>query len=327
MKNTLPILFLALFVTTSFGQAKKYLMLEHYTNTNCSICASRNPAFFDLIANYSDDIHHISIHPPYPYQQCIFYRHNEEENQLRADFYSIPGTPRVVWQGGQRTSPSSATAEKIEDELAETSPIEVIVEETLGDSRTVTVTVKTVGEQPVGNYKLLVAVVEKEIDYSAPNGEQLHHNVFRDMISRINGELITFAETGQEMSFTFDYDIHSEWNAEEIYALAWVQDFDIGDILNSGTRFDERTTATDSILPETSLEVLPNPARGFLNIRLQNIESQNNTVSLFDVTGKLVLEQDFNFDERLEVNNLARGMYLMKVQTEAGVATRKVVLK
>lgn len=327
MKNALTILFLALFASTSFGQAKKYLMLEHFTNTNCSICAARNPAFFDLIANYPSDIHHISIHPPYPYQQCVFYRHNEEENQLRADFYSIPGTPRIVWQGGQRTSPASASAEKIEGELAETSPIEVVVEETMGNNRTVTVTVKTVGEQPVGNYKLLVAVAEKEIDYSAPNGEQLHHNVFRDMISSPSGDIMLFAETGQEATFTFEYEIDEDWDAEEVYALAWVQDFDIGDILNSGTRFDERTTATENILPQTALTLNPNPSSDYINIRLQNIDSQENSATLFNVSGQQVLLQIFAQETRLAVSDLARGVYFLKVQTPTGIATRKIVLK
>ncbi|MFK7932255.1 MAG: T9SS type A sorting domain-containing protein [Saprospiraceae bacterium] len=326
MKNILT-LFLVIFVSVSgFSQAKKYLLFEHFTNTNCSICAARNPPFFALIENYPDDVHHIAYHPPYPYINCVFYQHNRDENQNRTDFYSIPGTPRVVWQGGQKTSPSVVTAEKIEEELAETSPIEILVEETTGEMRTVSITIRTVGEKPVGNFKILAAVAEKEVNYAAPNGEDLHHNVFRDMISPISGEIINFAETGGEVTFTYEYELNAEWEADQIYTLAWVQDFDIGDILNSGTRFDPRVTSTENVLPASAINITPNPAQNWLNISLQNIDSQENTLRLIDLTGKEILRQTTEQNVQLDVQNLARGMYLLQIQTEAGTAVKKVIL-
>lgn len=327
MKNILTVVLLMGMVATSYGQAKKYLLFEHFTNTNCSICAARNPAFFDLIGNYSDDVHHIAYHPPYPYQQCVFYQHNREENEARTEFYSIPGTPRIVWQGGRRTSPSSATAEEIELRLTESSPISIRVTETEGTTRMATITIRTEGEQLMGNYKVLAAIVERTVNYNAPNGEDVHHNVFRAMASPISGDIVTFAATGGEVTYTYEYTVSEEWEAEQAYIVAWVQDFDTGAILNSGTRFDPIVSNATTILSDAFITLTPNPTSDWLNIQLQDINSLNNTVRLFNLSGREVLRQQLNRTARLSVNDLASGMYLLQLETEIGTATKKIIVK
>jgi hypothetical protein len=67
MKKLLLIVGLILmqFVYTQ-GQVAKKIIVEHFTNTKCSICASRNPGFHtNLSANPT--VQSISIHPSSPY--------------------------------------------------------------------------------------------------------------------------------------------------------------------------------------------------------------------------------------------------------------------
>lgn len=327
MKKILTILFLTALTINSYGQAKKYLMFEHFTNTNCSICANQNPQFFETIEEFENDIHHIAYHPPFPYTQCVFYQANKEENSARAEFYSIFGTPNVMWQGDLRTSPRNVKKDKIEERLAETSPIEVIVEETGDTDRTVKVTIRTVGEKPTGNLKLLVSIAEKIVDYSAPNGEGTHHNVFRETISNSSGDLISFAATGGEVSYEFNYSVDSEWDAEQVYALAFVQDFDFGNILNSGTRFDERTTSTQNILADHVLNVFPNPVSDYLEVRLKNITGNKNSLELFTTTGQLILQEFLQDQASLNLKTVPAGIYLLKLNTEEGVAVKRITIQ
>ena len=83
-------LFLASLLSAQ-ASTKKYLLIEHFTNSNCPPCASRNPAFYSLItqAQYADDVHHISYHPSVPYNTCVFYLANKVENNARAAVYGI----------------------------------------------------------------------------------------------------------------------------------------------------------------------------------------------------------------------------------------------
>ncbi|MCB0530326.1 MAG: hypothetical protein KDC65_17730, partial [Saprospiraceae bacterium] len=96
------LLLLFLFAATALSaqsSAKQYVMIEHFTNTKCPTCASKNPAFYNLINQYPDDIHHISIHPPIPYNTCGLYLANTTENSARANFYGIFGTPSIAING------------------------------------------------------------------------------------------------------------------------------------------------------------------------------------------------------------------------------------
>ena len=127
----ITILALGLFLTAStlFGQVKRYALLEHFTNTLCGSCASQNPSFFSTIrVETNTDVHHISYHWRTPYQNCIYYQANPVPQDARADYYSVPGSPRVSLNGATQTSLAYVTPPIIQD-AATTSPIYVKVAE------------------------------------------------------------------------------------------------------------------------------------------------------------------------------------------------------
>ena len=90
------ILLLVLNVLLINAQAKRYIFMEHFTNTWCSICGSQNPKFYSVLKNYEGNYHHMTIHPSFPYNQCPLYNANKTENSLRANYYSVSSTPTVV---------------------------------------------------------------------------------------------------------------------------------------------------------------------------------------------------------------------------------------
>jgi len=308
-------------------EVKKYVFIEHFTNTLCTICSSRNPAMFNTLSNYEGDYHHIAYHPPAPYSACKFYQHNKEENSGRASYYNILGTPSItlngVLQGGG--SPLLRVA-KFEEQLNLTSPIQVLVEETTGQDRQVTITVKTVGDAPAQDLRVYAAVVEKEVQYNAPNGEDLHHNVFRDMLSDLEGDSFTAAASGQEMTFTFNYSIDSAWVADETYVVAFVQDPSTLEVFNSGTRFDENTVSIRPPVYKEKLPVYPNPANDLLQIDLQDFDLTEAPLAIYNAAGSLVLTQQVDISSaQVVVKDLPKGLYVIKVNTQKGVLTGRFV--
>ena len=125
MKNlALPLLLLFCVGLNAQNLPKKYVLLEHFTNSKCPICASKNPAFYNLIANYPDDVHHIAYHPPIPYNTCVFYLDNPTENSGRASVYSINGTPRVALNGSLAPVSGALLQQALlTAEIGETSPL------------------------------------------------------------------------------------------------------------------------------------------------------------------------------------------------------------
>ena len=329
MKKGLLLSFaLATMNLTVFAQAQKYVLLEHFTNTYCSTCASQNPGFYQTIGvETNKDVHHISIHSSVPYQQCPYYQANKIEQDGRKDYYGLTSTPRVSVNGAALVGAGSVTSATITAATAGTSPIELKIAETTGTSRTVTVTFKNVGTYPSGDYRLYAAVVEKKITFAANNGESTHHNVFRKYLSNgadipFNGIPINFTSNTQTVQLF--YDVAPSWNAAQTYVLVWVQNESSNVVLNSATRFDAQTSTEEPSI-DAFVQVSPNPTSGKTTISFAEVTPQyltiQNAVGQVLETRKLIN----NAPVELDLSSFASGVLFVKVQSLEGSAIKRIV--
>jgi len=318
MKKFSSFLFCLVLVSLLAAQesAKKYLLLEHFTNSNCGTCASRNPALFNLIgqAQYADDVHHIAIHPAVPYPQCVFYQANTVENAAWSSLYTIQGTP-IIALNGAKQNPSNPllTETKLLTFLGQTSPLHVKVTESgPNNARLVNVKTKALGEIPAGNYKIFVAIAEKTVNQLTPNGEAVHHNVFRKMLTAVSGDNFTAPVLGGTADFNFQYSIPNGWNANEVYVLAFVKEVDTKQVLNSGTRFDPVLSGATN-LSLTTVRILPNPTADFARVELAGDVAQS--VELFAANGQRVSVTFENQNNGISIptDSLAPGIYFVKI--------------
>jgi Outer membrane protein Omp28/Secretion system C-terminal sorting domain len=240
MKKLITLVLLFIQMTIVMGQAPKYVLLEHFTNTNCGICGGVNPTFYQNIAiNTNAKVHHLSIHSSVPYTACVFYQANKAEQDARATYYNIPGTPRVSINGTNTTSASNISSTTIDNNFCTNcSPLEVKVTETSGMNRTASVQLKSIGTPPSGTHRVYVALVEKIVNYDAPNSEKVHHNVFRRFLTASNGDAVALPTQGNSVNLDFNYTVAAAWAAAEVYAIVWVQTDGTNAVINSGTRFD-----------------------------------------------------------------------------------------
>ncbi|MEO7176761.1 MAG: Omp28-related outer membrane protein, partial [Saprospiraceae bacterium] len=227
MKN-LFIAFAFLFVSISVeAQSQKIPLIEHFTNTKCSVCKNKNPKFYTLFAPYQSKIHHVSIHPSVPYVDCALYQANIPDNGARQDYYQIFGTPVGYMNGMEASNGTNIfTQTELDQSLLESSPIEMKVVENTGINRSVSVEIKTTGNPPAGNYKLHLMAVENELNYNSPNGETLHHDVLRKMIPDFNGTDISLQSAGFNQILNFNYSIPAAWVESQMYVIAFVQNQD-----------------------------------------------------------------------------------------------------
>src|SRR5947209_5088976 len=100
IKKFLPAFFLFLGIQV-FAQSPRTVVIEHLTNSACSICASKNPAFYQTLSGYSyPQVLHLSIHPSSPHPNCFFSQQNPTENDARTMYYNAFGyTPVIVING------------------------------------------------------------------------------------------------------------------------------------------------------------------------------------------------------------------------------------
>ncbi len=325
------------FCTTAFALfaqqlPKKYPLIEHFTNSRCSICASKNPAFYTLIAQYPNEVHHLSVHPSVPYSNCLIYLANPTENNARTAVYGINGTPRVALNGDLiPASTPLLPASTLESALGQTSPVSIkVVESGTSPTKNVSITVSTYGPAPTGNYKLYAAVAESTVNYNSPNGESKHHNVFRAMLPNINGEDIVLPAAGSSVTFNYSYTYTAPngWtsNFDSLYVLAFVQNTATKEVLNSGTRFDPVFTSAGEAAAPQPIQIQPNPASDEALVLLP-ADEQALRVALYSLQGGLAY-QSFERQSgqlRLPVAALAPGIYLLRITGEKGLYLGKMV--
>lgn len=224
--------------TQAQTSAKRWVLLEHVTNTYCPSCANNNPNVYNnILTPYEDvDVFHIAYHVSYPSSNDIFYQAASAEINTRNTYYNPPGTPSMYVQGtfNDNGSPLLTNAQ-LQPYLAQTSPIAVSVTETTsGTQRNVSITIQTLGTPPSGNLKLRTAVVEKSITYTAPNLETQHRNIFRQTLNGWNTSF-TPASSGNSVTINYSYTLQATWNAPQIYVIAWIQNDTNKEILNAGS--------------------------------------------------------------------------------------------
>src|SRR5690606_9515240 len=78
----------------------------------------------------------------------------------------------------------------------------------------------------------------------------------------------------------------------------------------------------------SQFNLYPNPAANVVNItNSENMQVQQ--VTVYDVTGKQLSMQTFNNETEIQLNveNLASGVYMLRIETNAGIAVKKLVKK
>lgn len=82
--------------------------------------------------------------------------------------------------------------------------------------------------------------------------------------------------------------------------------------------------------PSTSFLVFPNPSVGTYNIKIDDADIKNATISVFDVLGKLVYtESNTNLTaghlKTIDISNAIKGMYFIVVRSEFISKTMRII--
>ncbi len=321
-------IFLAGFISTwsAFAQVTQTVLVEHFTNTRCSVCASRNPGFYNNL-NAQSNVLHVAIHPSAPYSNCLLNQHNTAENDARTQFYGVYGsTPRLVIDGN--TIPASSdysNSNLFNAYLNKTSPISISVNLTeTGNDITAKVVVKAVAAHTFTNLLISGFLVEELVNYAAPNREQQHHDVFRKGIFAITGETFVAPANGDSIVFEKTINKNSTWVLNQIYAIITVQQPSKQSVQAAQSLKLTGSTGIGSVTksPGVSPTIYPNPANNTLTININDNELTQ--VRMFDNSGKLIFEDTFTSEQAITTTNFPSGIYHIIIATKSGITSSKI---
>ncbi len=82
--------------------------------------------------------------------------------------------------------------------------------------------------------------------------------------------------------------------------------------------------ATENAILDKNISVFPNPVKDVLTITSSN-EVLINSIVVYSITGKIISKNNV-FDNNFNLNNLLKGFYFIKIKTNKGTLTKKIVV-
>lgn len=301
----------------------KAVLVEHFTNSYCSICAGRNPGFYQNLAQFPQALH-ISYYPSAPYPACPLNQYNKPEADARTNYYGVYGsTPRLVIQGASIPANANYSSSAIfQDELGKTSAFAVSLQlkslsATSGEAR---LTIRKADTSSLDSVSLYAAIVEDTLLFAAHNGEQEHYNVFRRSVWGTQPLRVKApAMVGDSALFTHTFPIDAAWTLSRMYGIGMVQEGN--GALVQAARSGKLSAAAMSVTanhPE-SFAVYPNPATDF--IRVESAVVTKGVASIYDLQGRKVQQQEISGSAQITVSQLAPGQYILRI--DAGVGSQR----
>ncbi len=310
-------------------EVPRTIIVEHFTNSRCGICANRNPGFYSNLNN-QEGILHLAIHPSSPYSTCIFSQANPSENDGRTNYYGVyGGTPRLVIQGTVISSGTNyGNASIFDPYLNQTTPVSLDIRQTKEDGQIiVTVTITAEANNDLGTATLFLAAAEKEIMYNAPNGEGVHHDVFR---RTFNGEPTGMsvdipATAGESTTVSGTLMPNADWVYDQLFTVAILQNtLSKAVIQSSATDPSENEPLVNTAEVNTlAAQIFPNPVQNQLQVQLAT--DAKATFLLFNSQGQVLQSGTFQGQTQLEMASYPSGLYWLEVQNTEGKAVRKIV--
>jgi hypothetical protein len=207
-------------------------LVEFFTNTSCVYCPPPGH-FLDQI----DSLQGITINDTnviiIRYHTAVFandpyYLYNTPDNQGRCDYYYAPNTfnPVTYMMGQVLPSYSFAVWQSLFNvQLATKNNFGiniVIAYDSLSRTGTADINVGQLTGQEITDLKMHVALTESEIYYAAPNGESVHQNTLRKLLTGPSGQSISI-QPGQTQSFSFNFSVDNIINARYCDIIVFVQ--------------------------------------------------------------------------------------------------------
>ncbi|PBQ30462.1 hypothetical protein CNR22_01330 [Sphingobacteriaceae bacterium] len=324
MKNVFRY-FLAFVCSLSLtAQVPKKIVVEHFTNTRCSICAGKNPGFYTNLSSHPEVLH-LAIHPSAPYPACVLNQHNVQENDSRTNYYGIyGGTPNLIINGELIPTSVNFSSDALfapyENLL---SPLSIRIEQVkyANDSLRAKLIIKTVASHTLTNLILFVALAEDTVFYNAPNGENVHHDVFRKSLTGAVGISFSVASAvGDSVTYSKSSAANSAWNFSRINTLAILQDATTKSLVQS-----EYTSQRGFIITGiqnyqmlgASVKVFVSDAEGKkITVKNESVK-MNAEFVLSDIMGRVVLTTGVPAGSGIiRASNLTKGIYLYVVKSQ-----------
>lgn len=318
-------------------------LLEHFSTMRCQYCPGAHENIMNWLSTRPKVIHIV--------HHCGFYTddYTVSESQSLLAFYNDGGSTyapavmldrtRLTDDPGPVFSPGNSTPTLLDQRLNTPAFVTVNMSGSFDpSSRTVTLTVsgEMVGDVIENSLRLSVYIMEDGLINTQQSttgtlSNYTHDAVMRDAISgggAWGDQNVVSSVSGSTYTKTYTYTLDASWVVENLTIIAFINNHDASNVNNravlnaNSVKLTDLTTAI-SENNETGTAIYPNPATDVLNVLSENTI---NKVEIFNIQGQLVKAANGNVDS-ISISDMNAGVYFVKVTTDKGTATHKLIKK
>ena len=321
------ILGLILLSLKSYGQVPLTSIVEHFTNTSCSVCAANNHNIYNTINNHPNTLH-IAFHPSSPYSNDFFNLQNQLENDDRAMFYDVfGGTPQTVLNGIPMPYNNLNVGLNNANSLTTNYELNLSQTQVTADSFMVKVVITKIADDDNLTARLFLGVIEDTVYQTTNNGEQTHYNVFRKALNTALGGVINLpAAVGDSIINSFHYKSGASWNVGRLHTIGILQKLN-KELINSAKSHNTAENAVGINSMITSFQQVlfyPNPFVSEISFDDKSL----NKISIYNLKGECVYCSDkVDGTQKIFLGNLPSGLYLIKAIGKFGEISQKMLKK
>ncbi len=225
--------------------AKRWVLVEEFTNASCAPCASQNPTFKTFLNNNTDRVIPIIYRTSWPGRDDMYSLRTAMYDN-RVNYYGVGdvGVPYARTNGKLHPTttlyegaPGDAVGmqQEVDKYASATSPMTITPTFTKTGNE-MKINVNVASTEAVNNKTLRVAVVEAYHYFKSAgsNGETNFYYVVREMLPSADGQSISVTANGNK-DFSFSVTPHPSVYPQFMYVVAFVQDETTKEVLQAGT--------------------------------------------------------------------------------------------
>lgn len=216
-----------------------------------------------------------------------------------------------------------------------------------------------------GNYKLACIIVEDSVTGTTPQyyqsnsysggsslidvdgtdwntlgssvsaSQMIYRHVGRSIAPSFTGELLssTSYTQGDSETICFEFTLDSLWDQSQIHIVGML--LDNSNLIDNASSTDITTAINTSYIDcgttsigielndPNRINIYPNPATD--KIYISNLNKENTLVKIYDIKGRLVLENKISNKEYLNISKLSKGIYQIKFEGSDWNEMRKLI--
>lgn len=334
-----------------FGKGvPRQVLHEAFSSASCSPCKVGNANLQKVLPQHDNAIC-IKYQMDWPGEGDPYYT---AEGGVRRNFYGVRSVPWLCVDGRvYANSTATYNPSTIIDEFYKPSNVEMSSEFRHTSAKHFIVNINAKAIDGISkNARLYAALVETTTNkniadeylrqYGEPtfsaNFDTSFHYVMKKFLTPVEGKAIDLSKEGNNISEWFEYEFpgnyrlpqnsrdainlnaeHSVENFDNIYVVYWIQDFRTKEVFQAGQNKGGYVGIVENQPADQRLSIYPNPTQNWLNIDCENEIKQ---VEIYNMFGQKIMTDNGN---RINVNNLSNGVYIIRVTTSAGLATSKFI--